>query len=183
MASTDAIASANAGRLFVVGVPATSMFSLIVNGTPCNALAGPSAARRRSASAAAASARSSMRRTNLPDLGLRVATESSLHGITKNPWHPSATAGGSSGGEGSALASGMSPIGLGNDIGGSLRNPAHCCGIASIKPSTGVVPAVSVIPPEDMALMFQLMAVEGVMARHVADVLSLIHISEPTRPY
>ncbi len=109
-------------------------------------------------------------RTNLPDLGLRVATESSLHGITRNPWNPARTAGGSSGGEGSALASGMSPIGLGNDIGGSLRNPAHCCGIASIKPSTGVVPAAGSLPPQDATLMFQLMAVEGVMARHVADV-------------
>ena len=62
-------------------------------------------------------------RTNLPDLGLRVTTESSLHGATHNPWHPTRTTGGSSGGEGSALASGMSPLGLGNDIGGSLRNP------------------------------------------------------------
>src|SRR5699024_8732282 len=69
-------------------------------------------------------------RTNLPDLGLRVHTESSLHGLTRNPWNPDVTAGGSSGGEGSALASGMSPLGLGNDNGGSLRNPAHCCGIA-----------------------------------------------------
>jgi amidase len=109
-------------------------------------------------------------RTNLPDLGLRVATESSLHGITRNPWNSSRTAGGSSGGEGSSLASGMSPIGLGNDIGGSLRNPAHCCGIASIKPSTGVVPAATELPPDDSSLMFQLMAVEGVMARRVADV-------------
>jgi amidase len=109
-------------------------------------------------------------RTNLPDLGLRVFTESSLHGTTDNPWMSGRTAGGSSGGEGAALASGMSPLGLGNDIGGSLRNPAHCCGIASIKPSTGVVPSSSVIPPEDVSIMFQLMAVEGVMARHVADV-------------
>jgi amidase len=109
-------------------------------------------------------------RTNLPDLGLRVATESSLHGITRNPWNSLLTAGGSSGGEGSSLASGMSPIGLGNDIGGSLRNPAHCCGIASIKPSSGVVPAASVLPPDNASLMFQLMAVEGVMARTVADV-------------
>ncbi|MGD9997920.1 MAG: amidase [Ilumatobacteraceae bacterium] len=109
-------------------------------------------------------------RTNLPDLGLRVATESSLHGITRNPWNGELTAGGSSGGEGAALATGMSPIGLGNDIGGSLRNPAHCCGIASIKPSTGVVPSAATLPPENFSIMFQLMAVEGVMARCVADV-------------
>ncbi len=109
-------------------------------------------------------------RTNLPDMGLRVTTESSLHGITHNPWHQGRTAGGSSGGEGSALASGMSPIGLGNDIGGSLRNPAHCCGIASIKPSTGVIPSAGVLPPEEQSISFQLMAVQGVMARHVADV-------------
>ncbi|MGI9052407.1 MAG: amidase [Ilumatobacteraceae bacterium] len=109
-------------------------------------------------------------RTNLPDLGLRVHTDSSLHGLTRNPWNPGLTAGGSSGGEASALAAGMSPLGLGNDLGGSLRNPAHCCGIASLKPSTGVVPHASALPPEDPLIMFQLMAVEGPMARRVADV-------------
>ncbi|MGH9272453.1 MAG: amidase family protein, partial [Ilumatobacteraceae bacterium] len=108
-------------------------------------------------------------RTNLPDLGLRVHTDSSLRGLTRNPWNPDVTAGGSSGGEASALASGMSPLGLGNDLGGSLRNPAHCCGITSIKPSTGVVPHASFHPPEDPLIMFQLMAVEGPMARSVAD--------------
>jgi amidase len=80
------------------------------------------------------------------------------------------TAGGSSGGEGAALASGMSPLGLGNDVGGSLRNPAHCCGIASIKPTPGRVPHATVIPPEDFGSAMQLMAVEGVMARRIADV-------------
>ena len=109
-------------------------------------------------------------RTNLPDFGLRVSTDSSLHGLTKNPHHPDRTAGGSSGGEAASIATGMSPLGLGNDIGGSLRNPAHCCGIASIKPSIGVVPAASVFPPEEMMLSFQQMAVEGTMARRVADV-------------
>ena len=109
-------------------------------------------------------------RTNLPDFGLRVHTDSSLHGLTRNPHHPGRTAGGSSGGEASAIASGMSPLGLGNDIGGSLRNPAHCCGIASIKPSVGVVPSASAMPPEDPALSFQQMAVQGTMARCVADV-------------
>jgi amidase len=109
-------------------------------------------------------------RTNLPDLGLRVHTDSELHGLTRNPWNPERTAGGSSGGEAAAIATGMSPIGLGNDLGGSLRNPAHCCGIASIKPSTGSVPAATVIPPEDYNLSFQLMAVDGCLARRVADV-------------
>jgi amidase len=109
-------------------------------------------------------------RTNLPDFGLRVHTDSSLRGLTRNPWRADVTAGGSSGGEASALASGMTPLGLGNDLGGSLRNPAHCCGIVSIKPSTGVVPDASALPPEDAPIMFQLMAVQGVMARHVADV-------------
>ena len=109
-------------------------------------------------------------RTNLPDLGLRVTTESLLHGITHNPWHPGRTAGGSSGGEASAIASGMSPLGLGNDIGGSLRNPANCCGIASIKPTTGLVPWATEIPPQDPGMSAQLMLTDGSMARHVADV-------------
>jgi amidase len=109
-------------------------------------------------------------RTNLPDLGLRIHTDSQLHGLTRNPWHPDVTAGGSSGGEAAALASGMSPLGIGNDIGGSLRNPAHCCGVASIKPSTGVVPMATVIPPLDRMISSQLMLAEGPMARRVSDV-------------
>ena len=102
-------------------------------------------------------------RTNLPDMGLRIHTDSSLHGRTKNPWKSERTAGGSSGGEGAALATGMSPIGLGNDIGGSLRNPAHACGIASIKPSVGVIADVQTYPSPDRSPAFQTMAVQGVM--------------------
>jgi amidase len=109
-------------------------------------------------------------RTNLPDMALRVHTDSSLHGLTRNPWHPGRTAGGSSGGEAAALASGMSPIGLGNDIGGSLRNPANACGIASIRPSAGRVPDAGYVPAEDRLLAVQLMNVQGPMARRVADV-------------
>ncbi|MEO0493186.1 MAG: amidase [Actinomycetota bacterium] len=124
-------------------------------------------------------------RTNLPDLGLRIHTDNDLHGLTRNPWHPEHTAGGSSGGEGVALATGMSPIGLGNDLGGSLRNPASCNSIASIKPTTGRVPSAFTIPAPDDSIVGQLFAVQGPMARTVADVrlgleaLSGAHVRDP----
>ena len=109
-------------------------------------------------------------RTNLPELGLRISTNNPLHGLTRNPWTPDLTAGGSSGGEAASLASGMSPFGLGNDLGGSLRNPAYCCGITSLKTSFGRLPGAGCLPPADtQPLSFQLMGVEGPMARHVAD--------------
>src|SRR5215510_770635 len=125
-------------------------------------------------------------RTNLPDMGLRMHTDSSLHGLTRNPWHPERTAGGSSGGEAAALASGMSPIGLGNDIGGSLRNPANACGIASIRPTGGRVPDAGYVPAEDRLLAVQLMNVQGPMARRVADVrlgLQVLMGAHPRDPW
>jgi amidase len=109
-------------------------------------------------------------RTNMPDLGLRINTESSLYGATHNPWKRGRTAGGSSGGEAAAIASGMSPIGLGNDIGGSLRNPAYACGIASIKPSRGRVAQGNPSSLIDMPISGQIMLVNGVLARTVGDV-------------
>ena len=125
-------------------------------------------------------------RTNLPDMGLRVTTDSSLHGITYNPWNRLRTAGGSSGGEAVSLATGMSPIGLGNDIGGSLRNPANACGIASIRPSAGRIPDAGLVPAEDRLLAVQLMQVQGPMARRVADVrlgLQVLMGAHPRDPW
>ncbi len=109
-------------------------------------------------------------RTNMPDLGLRMNAESSLYGSTHNPWKHGYTAGGSSGGEAAAIASGMSSLGLGNDVGGSLRNPAYCCGIASIKPSRGRVPHGNPSALVEMTVNSQIMYAEGVLARHVGDV-------------
>ena len=176
----EAVASgADLGALH--GVPCSVKENIDVAGTPTTngvtALAeaiasidAPTVERMRAAGAIP------FARTNLPDFGLRVHTDSQLHGPTRNPWNPNVTAGGSSGGEGSAIASGMSPIGLGNDIGGSLRNPAHCCGISSLKPTVGVIPMATVVPPEDMGLSEQLMVVEGPMARQVADVRAGLEI-------
>ncbi|CAE7149107.1 bam [Symbiodinium pilosum] len=124
-------------------------------------------------------------RTNLPEMGLRLHTDNALRGPTINPWNADRTTGGSSGGEAVALATGMSPIGLGNDIGGSLRNPANCCGIASIKPTQGIVPHAVTIPSEDEPISFQLMLSDGPMARRVADVrlgLDLMRGHHPRDP-
>jgi len=108
-------------------------------------------------------------RTNLPDFALRWHTDNAIHGATRNPWDASVTAGGSSGGEGAALATGMTPLGVGNDLGGSLRWPAQCNGICSLKPTLGRIPQASSIEPIDPPISIQLMAVQGPMARRVAD--------------
>jgi amidase len=108
-------------------------------------------------------------RTNLPEMGLRISTDNPLRGRTYTPWDRTRTAGGSSGGEGAALATGMTPLGLGNDIGGSLRNPAYCCGIASLKPTGGRIPMVITVPASAQPISFRLMAVEGPMARSIED--------------
>ena len=123
-------------------------------------------------------------RTNLPELGLRLDTDNPLRGRTKNPWNQNITPGGSSGGEAAALATGMTPFGLGNDIGGSLRNPAYCCGIASLKPSVGRIPYVFSMEPKDIGISRSFVS-DGPMARSVSDlktglfILSGRHISDP----
>jgi amidase len=125
-------------------------------------------------------------RTNLPDMALRVHTDSALYGLSRNPWNLGRTTGGSSGGEAAALASGMTPLGLGNDIGGSLRNPAFCCGIASLKPGFGRIPTASSIEPASGLLVGQLMAVQGPMARTVGDLrtaLSVLAGPHPRDPF
>ena len=108
-------------------------------------------------------------RTNLPDFGLRWHSDNALRGATKNPWDATRTPGGSSGGDAAALATGMTPLGMGNDLGGSLRWPSQCCGTAALKPTFGRVHFASSLAPEEATLGIQLMAVQGPMARHVRD--------------
>jgi amidase len=121
-------------------------------------------------------------RTNLPDFGLRWHTDNALHGPTRNPWDASRTPGGSSGGEGAALATGMTPLGVGNDLGGSLRWPAQCNGICSLKPTIGRIPHATVIEPTDGPISIQLMAVQGPMARHVADLRTALEVMSRPSP-
>lgn len=121
-------------------------------------------------------------RTNLPDFAMRPSTDSSLYGLTRNPWDHDRTAGGSSGGDAAALASGMTPIGLGSDLGGSLRNPANACGIVSVRPSAGRVPIAQQVPGPDQHISNQLMNVQGPMARTVADVRLVLEAIIGTHP-
>jgi amidase len=93
-----------------------------------------------------------------------------VYGQTNNPWNLGRTPGGSSGGAAAALAAGYVPLELGSDIGGSLRAPAHFCGIFSHKPSTDVVPSRGAGPPDTPPLPVQdYFAVCGPMARSAAD--------------
>jgi len=125
-------------------------------------------------------------RTDLPDFALRFHTDNALHGATVNPWNPALTPGGSSGGEAVALATGMSPLGLGNDMAGSLRMPARCTGICALKPSRGRVPWWNATDLGGPSLVVQVMAVNGPMARSVADLraaLAVISGSDPRDPW
>jgi amidase len=108
--------------------------------------------------------------TNTPEFSLRWHTENPLHGQTFNPWDPAITPGGSSGGAGASIAAGIGCIAHGNDIGGSLRWPASCNGIATIKPTQGRIPAFNPSAPAERPLMAQFMSSQGPLARTVADV-------------
>ena len=76
-------------------------------------------------------------KTNVPQVGLMIETDNPLYGRTNNPWNLGRTPGGSTGGEAALIAAGGSPLGLGNDGGGSVRQPCHCCGIHGLKPTGG----------------------------------------------
>ncbi len=109
-------------------------------------------------------------RTNTPEFSMRWFTSNPLHGVTKNPWDPAITPGGSSGGASAAVATGIGCIAHGNDLGGSLRYPAYCCGVTTIRPSLGRVPSHNPSVPQGRPPMTQMMSVQGPIARNVADV-------------
>jgi Asp-tRNA(Asn)/Glu-tRNA(Gln) amidotransferase A subunit family amidase len=112
--------------------------------------------------------------TNTPELLMAWETDNLLYGRTNNPWDLSRTAGGSSGGEAAAIASGCSAGGVGSDGGGSIREPAHFCGICGLKPTPGRIPATGHFPPS--VGPFALLGVVGPMARTVRDLKLLFEV-------
>jgi amidase len=116
-------------------------------------------------------------KTNCPPWGAGLETDNPVYGRTANPYDPARTPGGSSGGEAAAVAAGLSPCGLGTDSGGSLRVPAHFCGVATLKPTTGLVPVTGVVDDEGpIGSLGDPRTQLGPIARSVADLAVLLGV-------
>ncbi|HXI23117.1 MAG TPA: amidase [Pyrinomonadaceae bacterium] len=113
-------------------------------------------------------------KTNVPEMAIPYETDNPVFNRTNNPKDLSMTPGGSSGGEAAAIAAYMSPAGVGSDLSGSIRVPAHFCGIAGLKPTTGVIPIDGHIP--EVIGPMALGACVGPMARSVDDLALLYRV-------
>jgi Asp-tRNA(Asn)/Glu-tRNA(Gln) amidotransferase A subunit family amidase len=109
-------------------------------------------------------------KTTTPELGNKATCDSLLFGRTNNPWDPSRTSGGSSGGSAVAVATGMVPLAEGSDGAGSVRIPASCCGVVGLKPSLGRVPTYPMVSP------FESMVTHGPLTRSVADCALMLDV-------
>ncbi|MBI3329322.1 MAG: amidase [Nitrospinae bacterium] len=110
-------------------------------------------------------------KTNLPEFALWWETSNLVFGRTVNPWNRERTTGGSSGGEAAAIAAGLSALGIGSDVGGSIRAPAHYCGIAGLKATHGRIPLTGHWPETLLRFMHV-----GPMARTVRDIALAVQV-------
>jgi aspartyl-tRNA(Asn)/glutamyl-tRNA(Gln) amidotransferase subunit A len=146
----------------VAGWP-VRMGSKLVDATQPAAEDAPAVARLRESGAVL------LAQTTSPEFGHKAITDSPLHGVTRNPWNPAMTPGGSSGGAGAALAAGIGPLALGTDGGGSIRIPAAFCGVVGLKATYGRVAAWPASLNGDLANT-------GPMARSVEDVALMLNV-------
>lgn len=101
--------------------------------------------------------------TSMPEFGAKATTDSALFGISRNPWDPSRTTGGSSGGAAASVAIGAGTLALGTDIAGSVRIPASCCGVVGVKPTLGAIPHIHASD------LFNALGQQGTLTRTVED--------------
>jgi amidase len=122
-------------------------------------------------------------KTNLPEFASDSQSFNALFGVTNNPWDATRTPGGSSGGSAAAVAAGLTAFELGSDLGGSLRIPAHFCGVYTIKPTWGIVPNRGHIPPPPGSLVEMDVATAGPLTRSARDLdLVLPVLAGPDAP-
>ena len=125
-------------------------------------------------------------RTNTPEFSFRADTDNPLYGRTNNPWGRHLSAGGSSGGAGSAVMAGIGALAHGNDIGGSLRFPASANGAVTVKPGLGRVPAWNSTQKPERGMLAQAMSVQGLIARTAADLqlsMPAVIAADPRDPF
>jgi amidase len=115
-------------------------------------------------------------KTNLPAGASNWQSFNPIYGMSRNPWNPERTVGGSSGGAAGAVAAGFTSFELGSDIGGSIRIPAHFCGVFGHKPTYGLVPVRGQIPPPPGMLSKPELGVAGPIARSAADLELLLSV-------
>lgn len=122
-------------------------------------------------------------KTNVPFMLRDIQTFNDIYGTTRNPWDHDRTPGGSSGGSAAALAAGFGALSIGSDLAGSLRTPAHFCGVYAHKPTLGLAPTRGMAAPPAPALPIDLdIAVAGPMARTAGDLALLLDVmADPTR--
>jgi amidase len=162
------------------GVPFSIKDSIEVKGSVCSAgtlglrNSPPAAQDATLVARLRASGAIPLARTNLPDLLFAFESDNLIYGRTNNPYDLSRTSGGSSGGEAALIAACGSPFGLGSDAAGSVRLPAHYCGICSLKPTSGRLSRAGHVPPPSgwMEMLWQI----GPMARRVEDLWAMMPV-------
>jgi amidase len=116
-------------------------------------------------------------KTNCPPWGGGSDTDNEVYGRTNNPYDLERSVSGSSGGEAAIIAAGGSPLGLGSDSGGSIRDPAHFCGLAALKPTAGLIPVTGILDDDGrFGMMSDPRTQVGPIGRSVADVATLTSV-------
>jgi fatty acid amide hydrolase 2 len=163
----------------LLGVPCTIKESIALAGMP-NSTGLVARAEHRSEQTATAAQRLidagaiPLGVTNTSELCMWIESDNRVYGRTHNAYDPSRIAGGSSGGEGAAVGSGGSPVGLGSDVGGSIRGPAFFNGVFGHKPTPGIVPMTATYPPVGETEVARMVA-NGPLVRRAEDLMPLMH--------
>jgi amidase len=181
----EKVARGEAGAL--LGLPMTVKDTLEVTGMPTTSgapeLAGHFAPRNADAAQRLVDAGAVIfGKTNTPLYAGDIQTFNAVYGTTNNPWDLARAPGGSSGGSAAALAAGLTPLELGSDIGGSIRNPAHFCGVYGHKPSYAIVSDRGHIPPAPGQLAPSDLDVIGPLARAPEDLELALSVLAAPRP-